>query len=128
MLKNRSWVTENAEVFTSIGWVSIKNLHKIDKLRLPSEDTEYEEVSILDFSIREFSGKIPTRKSGVYIQGEFIEPIVLINGKESEFPTTLLKDYNGKLYNINTSSNSFLVRFVFNGKSNNSSILCKSVL
>ena len=132
MLKDRSWLTENTEVLTSIGWIPIQSINRVG-IKLMSYAPHGEqsregldklvETPLLEFNIRPFNGKIPTRKSKHFMQGFlfFYKDCLFNIDKEKceEHYVYFNRPYQGKLYNLITPTNLIIIRNIFQDKTNN---------
>lgn len=119
MLKNRTWVTENTEIYTPGGWVPIKSLRFI-KSCLGVKNNKIVETTVIEYNSYNHSGKIPISKSKHYVQGRLIYPDDCLWQPDIclEIPKTRNTTYTGKLYNIVTTTNNLFIRTVFDGEDN----------
>ena len=124
MLKNCTWISENAEIYTPVGWVPITSISKISEV-ITYNKGMFETDTLTEFNVRNFSGKLPTRKSNLFFQG-FIH--TLDNHLNNVVLKGSLQPYKGKLYNLQNQSNSLIIRFVFKNENNQDYIICQNVL
>lgn len=121
MLKDRTWLTENTEILTVLGWIPIKSIHKTKDVVVYDDETGKIKLgSIQEYNIRNYSGKIPTKKSKRFIQGfiKYFEDCDWSPIGCSPKPKTMNLEYSGKLYNVVTKANTLFIRNLFNGKNN----------
>jgi len=115
MLNNRSWITENTEVYTPNGWISIKGIQRIKSL-IGVKHNKIVETNIMEYNSYDYSGKIPMSKSKHFIHGKLYHPkdCLWLPDDCGKLPKTRLLPYSGKLFNIITDCNNFFIRNVFN--------------
>jgi hypothetical protein len=119
MLENRTWVSENTEVYTPGGWVPIKNLRFI-KSCLGVKKNKIVETIVTEYNSYYLDGMLPYSKSKHFLQGKILYPEDCLWQPDIclEIPKTRSNKYKGKLYNIVTTTNNLFIRTVFDGEDN----------
>lgn len=111
MLKNRNWFPSNTEIYTTQGWVNIEMLEKRDYELVGYEYEELVRTRIKEFNKYSFEGNISSYKtSKLFIEGHYRQNKIIRYAEEIILPKAKDVHYNGYLYNLVTSCNSFIMR------------------
>lgn len=118
MLKSRTWFTEDTDILTTAGWVSIKSLKYIKDVLVVEENIQAN--PIIEFNKAYYKGEVSEWKmEDFYCKAK---NLILPNnkiwrvGKELELPKPTKVHYEGLLYNVVTPTNNLITRCLKKGR------------
>lgn len=125
MLKSRTWFTEDTELLTPTGWVSIKELDYIKSVITVGESIKPE--GMLEFNRGYYRGPVKEwRMTDFYCKAKHLilpDNKIWRVGKNIELEKPFEVQYKGFIYNIITPSNTLITRCLKRGKNNEDYIL-----
>ena len=111
MLKSRNWFPVNTEIYTAQGWVNIASLETKSYDLIGYDDGELIQCNLRELNKRSFKGQINRMKNKEgCLDGFYLGKKIIRYNYELDLPKLRKLPYNGYLYNIVTTCNSFIMR------------------
>lgn len=119
MLEN-TWIPENAEILTTLGWKTIKAIMKIERLTAFTDEAGFKDDPILEYNRRYFDGVLPYFNKKPFGKVNFYKDSYWTPFGEQEKPPLKLGNYTGFLYNVKTLLGTYFIKI------NNKYFLCQN--